>query len=1050
MCADTPEYMSRPGTFLHLRTLPDNTPVVLDGMRVAQSGIPIIRIKDPWSGRDTIAVDVGLREIEEFTSVEITGCVATVDGEKTVVVTRIRQYLTKNGHPFLMMPKPVAGPIDWPYMREIPVDESLQVTQFPSQDPYRLTMQPSSSQSGGMQLLSEPISSLGMVAMTNRSAAAGAQHGGDGLVPGVTTTDRLVKCWGKVTAHDTSGNAFFYINDGSAVDDGSPYSGLRINWPFAGIIPPAADSLVTVKGTSDTELVNGKNIRALIPAETTDVHVVSPADTTDPTLTVANVAGGELHFAHGTGSITLRGTARDLGSGISAVEIKLTPTAQWQTVNYSFTTQEWSYTWSTPQAAELSIRATDFAGNHSQEDVAVSPVSVVYVVPNGTGDGSSWANATGFIQAGIDAAALMTPNKGEVWVKEFHSPTGSEPDPDQCYREYQIDLEDEVALYGGFAGAETVREARDGQANVTTICGTISASGLGAATALDGFLVVGGGVSCVNSYLTLANNVIRYNENASAGVCCVGGGPSIIDNDICDNTAGSLGGGISCSGGSPRISRNIIHDNVASQVGAGIYCDSAQARISNNVVRDNTCSGYGTSGGGIYVAGGNPEITNNTIRGNTASDGGGVFVAGGTPHFGNNIVALNSSGVWYATGSQTYISNNDVFGNGTADYLPASLSGTQGNISADPLFLIDGFHIPSVSPCAGAGDITLVEANETDIDAEPRVHGSVVDIGADQYYCGKQVLLTASQVWAEAGQSIQVTATVKDKAGNPLAGETVAFSILPPAAICDPPTAQTDANGIAETDVSFSSGGRVVVTASVSDDCGTFEAFKKLTFCGPNLPPVDMFFVLDCTANMWVGPGYHGGQESVKAFVTEMTNDYGIPIRAGGVKLNDPVPWWDSSPDSVNMAEFASISTFSNISSFISEWLDDGYQPRGGDGRDLQLDGLHYAAQDMILHSTSSRRYIVLVSDYLYHAADIDGLSPYTASGIAAELSSADPSPGEQFLVYISLWSTADPASYQGMLNGGEFDPPNASGDDTPGNWKYPLARLRAAILNRY
>ena len=89
--------------------------------------------------------------------------------------------------------------------------------------------------------------------------------------------------------------------------------------------------------------------------------------------------------------------------------------------------------------------------------MAVVPLhaqSVVYVDRDatGTGDGSSWIDAHTDLQQ-----ALASTNSGEIWVAAgTYTPACSGGD-----RWISFELRSGVALYGGFAGFESLREQRD-------------------------------------------------------------------------------------------------------------------------------------------------------------------------------------------------------------------------------------------------------------------------------------------------------------------------------------------------------------------------------------------------------------------------------------------------------------------------------------------------------------------------------------------------------------------------------------------------------------
>ncbi len=98
------------------------------------------------------------------------------------------------------------------------------------------------------------------------------------------------------------------------------------------------------------------------------------------------------------------------------------------------------------------------------------------------------------------------------------------------------------------------------------------------------------------------------------------------------------------------------------------------------------------------------------------------------------------------------------------------------------------------------------------------------------------------------------------------------------------------------------------------------------------------------------------------------------------------------------MSEFASLSSFTDLDSFSTDWVNDGYSPNGGDGPELQLDSLCLGAQDMIAYSTpgNPNTYIVEITDSIFH--DDEGGSTVTEPQTISDLTSSN------CKVYISLW----------------------------------------------
>jgi len=100
---------------------------------------------------------------------------------------------------------------------------------------------------------------------------------------------------------------------------------------------------------------------------------------------------------------------------------------------------------------------------------------------NDSKDGSTWDLAKKTVTAALTAAA----SGDEVWVAKG------------TYVE-RITLRIGVGLYGGFAGTETIRDARNWESNVTTLDGNqggfvvTAASGVSASSVVDGFTLRNG------------------------------------------------------------------------------------------------------------------------------------------------------------------------------------------------------------------------------------------------------------------------------------------------------------------------------------------------------------------------------------------------------------------------------------------------------------------------------------------------------------------------------------------------------------------------------
>jgi predicted outer membrane repeat protein len=115
----------------------------------------------------------------------------------------------------------------------------------------------------------------------------------------------------------------------------------------------------------------------------------------------------------------------------------------------------------------------------------------------GTSDGSSWANAHTDLQSALAAAS---PDE-EIWVA-----SGSYKPTSTADRTISFTLKNGVAVYGGFAGTETLRDQRNYETNVTVLSGDIGlendnsdnsyhvvvGSNTNASAILDGFTITAG------------------------------------------------------------------------------------------------------------------------------------------------------------------------------------------------------------------------------------------------------------------------------------------------------------------------------------------------------------------------------------------------------------------------------------------------------------------------------------------------------------------------------------------------------------------------------
>jgi hypothetical protein len=297
----------------------------------------------------------------------------------------------------------------------------------------------------------------------------------------------------------------------------------------------------------------------------------------------------------------------------------------------------------------------------------------------------------------------------------------------------------------------------------------------------------GGGIKVQGSSPTITNNVIRNNQACIGGgigidfgspliqlntitgngsnVCFGGGGGGIsiqgassveiFDNVISDNgTVGSNGGGIYMNGaGTPIVKRNVIKGNsVLGGPGGGIYMiNASNALIVQNLITGNQASG----GGGLYWSvpfpARGPILVNNTIADNNATAlGSGIFADGfdAQTELTNNIIVAKpgQSGLYCGDLGldPPIIRFNNIFSSGGMAYggSCADRTGTDGNISADPLFTNPtqgDYHLQQGSPSIDSGDNLTPDLPDKDVDGDPRILDgdgdgtAIVDMGVDEF-----------------------------------------------------------------------------------------------------------------------------------------------------------------------------------------------------------------------------------------------------------------------------------------------------------------------------
>ncbi|MDR1908719.1 MAG: hypothetical protein LBQ35_02260, partial [Spirochaetaceae bacterium] len=361
---------------------------------------------------------------------------------------------------------------------------------------------------------------------------------------------------------------------------------------------PAAD--VTV--SAEFEALYAINIAAMSGGTVTANFSAAPAGA-QVTLTVTPLNAAAAYIDN---TLKVNGSATDLaGSGTT-----------------------WTFTM---PAGDVEVRAEFYYGWRYVKETA-----------SGTGDGSSWGNASNDLQKMMDEAAVMEAEQGlEALVRVAAGTYKPEWDlmdlvANNTYtpggRDSIFFLRAGVEVRGSYPAGGGDDTSRNPEARSTILSGDIGTLGDDAdntyhvvmgmmdgplppieeSTVLDGLTITGGNAN-VNGDLT----------SQGGGIFLGGASPALTNVTITGNKA-ITGGGLALFESSPVLTNGTITGNSASGSGGGggMYNYDNSSPVLNNVtISNNTSTG---NGGGMYnYDNSSPVLTDVTISNNTSTSGSG-------------------------------------------------------------------------------------------------------------------------------------------------------------------------------------------------------------------------------------------------------------------------------------------------------------------------------------------------------------------------------------------------------------------------------------------
>ena len=281
-----------------------------------------------------------------------------------------------------------------------------------------------------------------------------------------------------------------------------------------------------------------------------------------------------------------------------------------------------------------------------------------YVKPTatGTGDGSSWDNASGDLQKMIDDLAdnNVSQQAGEVWVAAGTYKPQSQLISGMNYSA-SFRMRDGISVYGGFAGGETSKQERDKGTmpwdfkNVTVLEAAYYESKL---AWTNSKWTVGSDSRHVVWFAPMSGESDFTRITTLDGVTVQGGYAQ--GNTGLDDFKTDCGGGVYMDGANTYLTNCIVKENYATADGGGVYLKNG--RIETSLIYNNNAD---ANGGAVYVDN-RGLVLRSMLSNNSALNGAGVYLHNGAEAAGDEA----DDHPEYLILSTSVVSNNTARGNG--------------------------------------------------------------------------------------------------------------------------------------------------------------------------------------------------------------------------------------------------------------------------------------------------------------------------------------------------------------------------------------------------
>lgn len=388
---------------------------------------------------------------------------------------------------------------------------------------------------------------------------------------------------------------------------------------------------------------------------------------------------------------------------------------------------------------------------------AICHAKTIYVREGGTGAGTSWADAYGSFQDGLDNAAA----NDHIWVAQGTYKPSYDYGLALGDRGKHFRMKNNVAIYGGFPNTDdpdmTDRDPNQYETILSGDIGTIDDNSdncyhvfchpdfsyISSTAILDGFTITAGNANGASpSPYDYGGGMLNFSSDIAGSLCS----PTVIGCKFISNSANS-GGGM-CNtyfNSNPTVIGCTFAGNRADLGSGGGMSNTVSSPIVSNCTFTGNIAFH--NGGGMSSGNWNQTVINCTFTGNSADYGGGIsfFV---DSMVGPRYLTVTNCIIWGNTATSdwqifhfgpggTIVNYSDIQGGWAGD--------GSNNIDADPMFVDangpdgiagtadDDQHIRNYSPCINAGDNSAV-TEATDMDGLQRIRYSYVDMGAYEVY----------------------------------------------------------------------------------------------------------------------------------------------------------------------------------------------------------------------------------------------------------------------------------------------------------------------------